>query len=150
MTAHSGLAPQLRPHPGDQFLHVDRLREVVVGARLERRDAVVDVALLRHDDDRQCPGVLPSSQYLEQARAHLVGQVAVEQHRRDPALSQNRECLVPGRHRDRAHSRRAQHADEQRADRRVVVNDQNRSGSFLVRQLVCRQSSASCGERRGT
>ena len=43
-------APERGPQAGEQLLHPERLRHVVVGARVERRDLLVLVADRREDD----------------------------------------------------------------------------------------------------
>jgi cellulose synthase/poly-beta-1,6-N-acetylglucosamine synthase-like glycosyltransferase/peptidoglycan/xylan/chitin deacetylase (PgdA/CDA1 family) len=87
-------APDRGAHPGQQFLHAERLGDVVVGPRVERLDLVGAVGSPgQHDDGR----LGPAAQALDDLHAVQVGQAQVEddQVRRVPAGHGER--LGPGR-----------------------------------------------------
>ena len=68
-------ASQRRAQPREQLPDRERLRHVVVGARVERRDLLVLVADGRDDDDRR---VAPGAQLAADVGAAAVGQQEIE------------------------------------------------------------------------
>ena len=54
-----GLAPQQGAHAGQQFLHPERLRQVVVGAAVDRVDLLRPAVPRGQDEYRHCAPVRP-------------------------------------------------------------------------------------------
>ena len=91
--------PGRRAHAGDQLLHGERLHEVVVGADLERVDAVVLGAARTHDDDRRADPLL--ARRLEQPPAVEAGEHQVEHAHVGMLVAQPREARLALVHPDR-------------------------------------------------
>ena len=63
-----GAAPQQRLDAGEQFRHLERLDEVVVGAKLQPDDAIDDLSARgQHQDRRLHPALAERSTHVETA-----------------------------------------------------------------------------------
>jgi hypothetical protein len=62
--------PHLRPDARQQFLHVERLREIIVGARVHAGDLVAPAIACRQDDDRHL-AVGPPPLFKDRNAVHL-------------------------------------------------------------------------------
>src|SRR3954470_5122789 len=87
-------APEPSPDPGDELLGLERLDDVVVGARLQAEDDVDRVGLGRQHDDRdpRLGADLPADLDAVLARQH-----DVEQHQVRPARPEGLQGLCAGR-----------------------------------------------------
>ena len=120
--ASGSRAAQHRPHAGGQLARRERLRHVVVGAELEPDDPVGLLAARGEHDHRQLGARADPAAELEPVRArkhHVeddeVGRVALEQLARAVAVGGlERPVALP-----------LEVADDDLADRRLVVDDEN-------------------------
>jgi hypothetical protein len=87
-------APDRRPHPGQQFLHAERLRDIVIGAGVERFHLVHAVGPAGQHDDR---GLGPAAQALDHLHPVQVGQAEIEDHQVGRVAAGHLECLGSGR-----------------------------------------------------
>ena len=69
-------APQQRPDPRQHLLHVERLGDIVVGARIHAGHLVAPALARREDEHRHLAVVAPP--LLEHAQAVLLGQAEIE------------------------------------------------------------------------
>ena len=77
LVGRGGGPPDGGAHPGQQFLHAERLGHVVVRAGVQRLDLVGAVGPAGQHDDR---GLGPAAQPLDDLDAVQVGQAQVEEH----------------------------------------------------------------------
>src|SRR5437764_8567320 len=124
-------APGGRLHPGDELLHRERLDEIVVGADLERVDAVVLGPARADDDDRradpfgarrldQAPAVEP---WQHQAEPDPVGRFVAEARQPDLAAA----------HGDGVEASAGEVLRHPRGDHLVVLDDQDlRHCTYLI------------------
>ena len=73
----SSRAARHRVHPGQQFVQVERLDQVVVGTGLQAADAVADLVARGQHDHR--PGQPARPPVAQQVQAVAVGQLQVQQ-----------------------------------------------------------------------
>ena len=69
----------MRRDPGQQLLHRERLRHVVVGAQIEAEKLVALLDASRQHQDRDPPRLLPLAELPTDRQAVHVGQVQVEE-----------------------------------------------------------------------
>ena len=121
-----------RPHAREQLIHAERLRHIVVGAEIERRDLAGLVAAARQNDDGQ----------VALAAADLPQQIRVHRCRVDPRSRMTRRgflassssaAFAVGRIENVVAVRGETHP-QQLANWRLVVDDQNPSGAVVMRQ----------------
>ena len=111
-----------RAQAGQQLVHAERLRDVVVGAGVERGDLVALAAPRRQDDDRH---LRPTAQPVDDVEAVHPGQAEVEQDDvRVVAGGELQRLLAPSR-RGRRRTRGPEVGGEGPTDRRLVVDDQD-------------------------
>ena len=114
-----------------QALRPDRLDDEVDGAGAHGRDDVVDAAVRRlHDHRHADPRLTQSGQYAEAVK---VWHDQIEDHAIDPGTvggAQQRQCGVAVVARHRLVAEFLQHAFEQPALHRIIVDDEN-SHQFL-------------------
>ena len=117
-------AAEERPDPGRQLAQAERLRHVVVGAELEADDLVELRVLGREHDDRHArlgaddPADLDAGQLRQhQVEEDEVGLVGPEARQR----------LAPVGRRDDPEAVRLERVDERLAERRLVVDDEDRA-----------------------
>src|SRR3984957_18142152 len=117
-----GSTADRRAEPGEELVHAERLRDVVVGPGVERGDLLVLRPPHRQDDDRRRG---PAADPVNDLGAVHVGQAKVEDDRVGPLAGNCREArgaVARGRHLVVARGQ----VDPQRAeDRRLVVDDED-------------------------
>jgi hypothetical protein len=115
--------PEDGADPREELLEVERLHEVVVGARVESGDPVLDrVARRQHDDRRHDAPRSPAAQDVD---ARLAREHPVEQHDLDPALGEG--ALRAGRGGERADAVTLLRESplEERSDATLVLDDED-------------------------
>ena len=136
--ARGGHAAQACAQPGQELVDPDRLRHVIVGPGVERRNLLVLVADRGEDDHRRAA---PRSELAAHVGARAVGQDQVEDHRVGRAHRRLRERglrrlggldLVP---------RRPQAGAQRAQDLRLVVDDEDARPRAHADRLDC------CGDR---
>ena len=125
------VAADPRPDPGDELLGLERLDDVVVGARLQADDDVDGVALGGEHDDRYA-GLGPD--LLADVDAVLAGQHQVEQHDVGPVVVERLHREVPAGHHPAVETLLAQHDREHLRQRGVVVHDEDATLGREVRR----------------
>ena len=68
--------PQRRAHAGQQFVHPERLGQIIVGAEIERLDLAGLVAAARQHHDRNA--VVAAADHAQQFMALDIGQAEIE------------------------------------------------------------------------
>ena len=127
-------APQHRLHPRDELAGRERLRDVVVGAVLERLDLGLLVGDRREHDDRQ---LAPGAQLAADLDARAVGQHQVDDRRVRTADRGAVERLLGGRAGQHLVAGAAQHEAQRAQDLRVVVADEDAlAGHQAARRLA--------------
>ena len=125
LVAHAPGVPQRRADARHEFRDAERLRQVIVGAGIERGDLVALLPARGDDDDRHGA---PRAQSVDHFEPVHVRQAEVQQHDIRPATRGQRQAFLPGRGLVErvavAAERRPQEAD----DRRLVLDDQNARG----------------------
>ena len=107
----------------DELLHRERLHEVVVGADLERVDAVVLGAARGDDDDRRADSLAP--RLLDHLPAVEAGQHQVEHADVRPLVAQPRKAGLAVRDPDGVEPRRLEMTRHPLGDQVVVLDDQD-------------------------
>ena len=133
---------------GDQFLEVERLRQILVGAAFGRADRGHEGVLRAHDDDGQIrPHLLDPRQQIERVLVghHHVGDDQIALALADPAPQRRR---VPGQPHLVSGARKS--LVQNRADRRVIVGDKYATCGHCLFLILCpvRHATASPKRRR--
>ena len=113
---------------GEQVVHLERLRDVVVGAVLHGLDGAGAAAEGGHHDDFEV-GIL-ALQLPEDGEPVLVGQLDVHHHEVGHLLGDGRDALGPGRGVLRLVPGILQQVCQEIPDLGLVIDDEDRSRSF--------------------
>ena len=117
-------APHRRPRSREQLLHAERLRDVVVGARVERRDLVgLRFAHRQHDHRHVAERAHPP----DHLGAVDVGQPEVEQHQVGRLLGGADHAFLAGADRGDLVAVRLEARAQRAPDLRLVVDDQHQA-----------------------
>ena len=116
------VAAQPGPHAGDEFLLLERLHHVVVGAGLQAEHHVDGVGLGGQHDDRHA-GV--GAQHAAHVDAVHAGQHQVEQHQIGPQFADRGQRLGAVTDHRGVETLAPQDDGEHLGERRIVVDDQN-------------------------
>ena len=116
------LMPQRRAHAGEQFIHPERFRQIVVGAEIERLHLARLIAAARQHHDRDA--VVAAANHAQQFMALDVGQAEIENDERRILRQQFERDLAVGGFQDLV-ALGSQPHPQQFADRRLVVDDQD-------------------------
>src|SRR5437764_829526 len=124
-------APGGRLHPGDELLHRERLDEIVVGADLERVDAVVLGPARADDDDRRADPF--GARRLDQAPAVEPWQHQVEHDHVGRFVAEARQPDLAAAHGDGVEASAGEVLRHPRGDHLVVLDDQDlRHCTYLI------------------
>ena len=118
--------PQHGTETREQFGAVERLRHVIVRARVKRGHLVVLAVAHAQDDDRH---TAPFAQALQHFHAFEIGQAEVEQNRVGPALGGLGDAVRSGRGVEDTIAVRLQRDAQETLDLRLVVNDEGNGQS---------------------
>lgn len=142
---HSRCATRQRSEPGEELIHRERLRQVVVRAEVQRPHTVLDLTPGRQHQDRTVE--VGSTEMLADLQA-----VSVRQH---PVDDREVELLAEGRlrFRDRGPKRhlvaaRGEDAHEQRPELPIILHEQNMHGPHS-RRACCDRSQPYTAVRFG-
>ena len=138
VVGHRRDSTQRRSHPREQFLGIERLAHVIIGALFERRHFVLLAGFRRQYDDRHI-GSLPHARADLEAVVIREAQVEHDQLRPMPI-----QCLEGGLRRRGALHVVALHHEQQREtllQKRIVIDDQNASRPRHDR-LSCKTKSS--------
>ena len=114
------LMPQRRAHAGEQFIHPERLGQVIVGAEIERLDLAGLVAAARQHHDRHA--VVAAADHAQQFVALDIRQAEIENDQCRVLREQFQRQLAVGGFEDLIALRAKPHP-QQLADRRFIVDD---------------------------
>ena len=122
LAMHLKLMTKRRPHARKQFIHAERLGDVIVGAEVERLDLADLVAAARQHHDRDA--LVARADHPQQFEALHIGQSKIENDQIGILRQQLERGLAVRRLQDFVALRAQAHA-QQLADGRLVIDHQN-------------------------
>ena len=141
---HLQLVPQRRAHARQQFVHPERLCQVIVGAEIERLHLAGLVAAARQHHDRHA--LVAAADHAQQFVALDVRQAEIEDDQRRPFGQLFKRHLAVGGFKNLIALRAQSHA-QQFADRRLVIDDQDLDGGRVHAAVSSLSAAAGTGKR---